>query len=770
MKLDFEWLKRENGTSLFEQAALLPILLILIFGAVDINTALQSYSALNEGVKAALRCTYTVDGKCIETSPDERPRLYKVSELIGDTTIFGKEFDYNGDGYWLNLPVYEFTSGNARVLKDINYDVEVFTSNAVKPYFNATGNIDFDMRTATFPFVGGVSALSPSFSFLNNQSENYGDPIIRNISASGSTTSGTRQLIGEVNFRIDSPFQDSHCFISNAQNNGSSSVHTPNYSAECSSNQVGIVFHVTGSPTNTEAGADGSVRMDLVHNGSRTSLGGRAITDPNGNGNFVPRGVHARRFVKDSFWTSYPEFRLYKDINVNYGQNVKLQFYVVSNNGRRVGWSGGRVKVFAAKFQNVSNYGVTCDNALTGTQCDSQSSCSVAALPASLPVQNTTCTGVQYVEPYRYLGCNEDTVQAQGVLSDILVDEFGDDSLLDDYQIEMTTSCGTAHRILGCGPAAGYSENGTQPNYGVPQIPDSNGRIYGSSQAQTICPPSSAVAQNVYWTEHSQTVPNFPRFEWLREVCAETLPAAGDLPSYLANFPKLTLAAGSLISQEALYTNDTDPREMLRTDPRYNCGDIALGHTVFNDHNNDLPSTSLFKGIYAELGCDWIEELNADAVNNGLDSSAYFEAERNYHGETEIGGIPSDQCVTYRLGEGNPDEVIDLGTFEEGSFPAVCESGNCQAEFVGFGPGSEGGTDYNFELAAQHYGFNEIQASYPRAKWNCAGEDCVRLDIQEDNGYLVGTGEVDAPMKLLFNKTVTFSVTERERYEGEFIE
>ena len=764
------WSKQEAGISVLEQAAILPIILILIFGAVDINTALQSYAALREGVRMSLRCTYAVAGDCIETSPDERPRLYNVSEVISDSVVYGKEFDYNGDGYWLDLPIYNFSAGSATVLNNIHYNVEVFNTTAVKPLYNSTGEINFDLRKSTFPFITGASALSPSFRYFRNQSESYASILNQSLSVSGSTTSSTPQRIGAHTFRIDSPLVNSHCFRSTSEDQGNSVIHSPNFGARCETTRVGIVIHVSGSPTGTSAGADGAVLMRLVQDGTVTDLGGRAISDPNGSGNFVPRGVHARNRVKESFWTAYPEFGMYKDVIIDYNKNAKLVFHLKSNDGSTVAWNGGSVRIFAAKYAPVTNHPVNCSNQLLNSECETDSNCNVTALPPDLNVSAVNCNSVHSYQPFQAMGCIEDEAHAMQDLSAILIDQFGSDDTLSDYAIQQAASCGIQPRTISCAEIGQTGQGGSQPNYGVPQLADSNGHITSSPQANAICPPESGNTSNIYWTEHSQSIPNFPEFNWTREDCSITAPQGSELPGYLNYFPKLALGPGTITDHQALDAGDADPRVLKNEDPRYSCSEIPLSSNHFSEENYDLPSTSLFKGIHADLGCGWEDSLYTDALNNGLEPNAFFEAERNYAGEEVLPGIPTDTCITYRIGYDEPDTLIDHGIFEAGSFPSVCDNGNCQFEFVGFGEGSSGGTEFDFELAAEYYGFNEIKASYPRARWNCAGEDCVTLNIEEDNGFLVGTGQVQVPMKLLFNKTITLAVTERERYEGEYIE
>ena len=112
-----------RGYSLLEQAAVLPIVLGLILGAIDVNSTLQSYSGLKQAVNSALRCVYTVDGQCVTPSADARTRFFDYYLTTYDSTTFYPEHDYAAVAKHLRAPIEELRNFNAQILGQVSFQV-----------------------------------------------------------------------------------------------------------------------------------------------------------------------------------------------------------------------------------------------------------------------------------------------------------------------------------------------------------------------------------------------------------------------------------------------------------------------------------------------------------------------------------------------------------------------------------------------------------------------------------------------------------------------
>jgi len=133
--------KNVAGYALFEQALIIPVLFVLVLGAVDIHSALQSYTALQEGVRTSLRCVYTVDGNCLEIEHSSAQALYDVSLIQpgDDDQTYGYQYHYGGNEKFIQRPVYTVNNFRANVLDSVFFDQQRSSHFGERSWSPATG-------------------------------------------------------------------------------------------------------------------------------------------------------------------------------------------------------------------------------------------------------------------------------------------------------------------------------------------------------------------------------------------------------------------------------------------------------------------------------------------------------------------------------------------------------------------------------------------------------------------------------------------------------
>lgn len=788
----------QSGFSVLEQAIALPVLLSVIIAAVDVNSVLQAYSALQSGVRQSLRCLYTTDGKCVNTSPDTRARLYNYFLVQRDPIYLVDQFDLSGNTSWINKPTYRLDNFRAKVLDQVYFDAPTASFSAQKTYFPADRTAQFDLRIAQFPYIKG-DPHNPTVRYRGAPSQAYPTAANDDISSiDGNIGPGQSPfVIGYADLPVIT--RGPSLYDSTNMEMTPSSAHDPNFTSHYTNNFAEIAVHITGFRRGTDDYSHGAVSIDLMKVvGNQLvlvqPLGGRSFgkdspQDVNPRANFIIRGLRSAWI--DPSVANYQELHLYTPIEVDYGAQYKIRFTLHHTNGTNVAWQGERLKVYFPQVLLNQSRTYSCQGGVAA--CDGASACTIPEVPSSESAVFTNFNLHSNSTPVRYdsainLGtCLTAPISYQALLSANNISQCEQNFTFS----HSVGSCTPQAQVQNCVAAGQLSQGATVPNYGVPELPAPDGFIYVSSSAASICPPNSSSSisigqsQNVRWSESEEAVPAddiFPGSDgtatWSKDNCNATwqFPSA----SHLGNYSKLTYSS-TLFAQSAQYTGSSDPA-LLLADPNsgYNCPEFSLASAtidVLPSQVNSGNQNSLFFGERMLPSCNWEEDLRTDGINHNLfDAGVYFKANTPVAGQSKaVANNPPPACV-----DPNPEQIwsaptsktlIPGGPFSEGNKPAQCLDPNqaCAAEFFGFGPGTPSSTTYNFSLAAQHFGFSEIQAQYPRAKWNCSGEDCAHISINDSSDAVSADGTLEVPVRLFMGKTVTLKFSEGEAKERKFV-
>ncbi|RME58690.1 MAG: hypothetical protein D6780_06340 [Candidatus Dadabacteria bacterium] len=808
--------RKASGHTILETALVMPVLLGLVIGAVDVSNVLRSYSVLKEGVERSLRCVYTVNGKCVDVNPAVHTALYNVYRLDSTPEYYGYSWDYSGTERFFEAPDYRLYNFRATVLGSVSFSYNKYNWQVQRDFYPAVGESKRIVKIAKFPFIDNLDNRylpeNSTFSWRRSRGVAYPKASITQtaghtindvkLNSRRTTTATLKFTVPSPLPNIDSSYASLPCHLSNRVDKNANN-HTPNTSTNCGSRYpdfTKIVLWIKGDSYNSERGSEGKVEISLsyVFNGERTviDLGGREFSgvaarrrNDDGslkpaNASFVPRGA-PQNYVSEGFRNAYPdEFSIHTSLPVPYNTEITVRFRLTSYNNKLLKWTGRKVKVFDALY-NDTPYTLTAE-------CEG--GVPLSAEGEVTTQNNSSCTTNPPLSNINYIRITDHNNPLRSdppvTIACSAVEPNWDEQMLafgfnpEDYhplEYDPSNTCGVVTATSSCPEAGTTGEHGSRANYGVSGDPNSDSR----AQAQEICPPwnsdieNGAQPFNISWTETTVPLTSVQEVVWnTRTSCLEQMPTSEIIPSEYAVYPKLAFDQERVYNGRYIYTGSgegRDPAVLVTNDPNYNCGEFLVRSRYWDEENNPpndpvIPNTSLFHGIRQDLGCNWEEQLRNEAVTLGMNPQAYFEAQRDSQTVTQLPSEPSDSCVTYWQDNGAPTGETLLGTFPEDQIPAECneEGVSCRLELVGFSGPETGTVTYDFDYAAEHFGFEEIKAGLPRAELNCSGPDCVRLSVNEQNGEFIASGEIDVPLNLLFHDTITLSYTQRQKWEGKY--
>ncbi len=785
----------QRGFSVLEQAMVLPVLLLIVAGAFDINTLLQGYSALQEGVTASLRCVYTSDGKCVATQPDLRPRLFNYYRVNRSAEYLTDLFDFRGVTSWIDQPRYRYSNFTATVLGNVEYDQPTANLRIRQKYYPADRTARFTLRTATFPYILN-SARNPTLRYrgasINQVAVPQGSyaPHVYSATSVRLQSDGPGGGVDDVadDFYFSAiPAPSERVLTSSLLEYPIGANHTPNFNANfASSSEVQVAVHITGDKGDTTVGSLGGVSIDLQRRNSNgewvlvRSLGAQQLGRQPGessSANFVIRGLPIEFIDQDSV-TDYSELHDYSPIILRYGQSYRIHFALVRTAGA-VGWQAHQVRIFYPDDLVNQSKVIACLNPLS--PCSAPSSCQ---LGENLPAEILDATVNIHESESPTLGASlllASCSPGHGTIDDLLTAQ-GIALCARAYEVQAdTASCAAVVESRSCA-AIGPS------NRGVPQSPSADGKLRGSPEALSSCPPpedsAAGPAQSPRWSVVNAVVPNeeiAPGSDGTLIQLKETCSQAPSWPSgsQLGSYPHLAYSR-DLQDYVPHYTGSNDPAQIKRNPTgEYSCSEFPLHEQsvdVTPMTRTTLNQSSLFFGEHLKPGCNWQEVLHQDGIKHELiPAQAYFAAEPPLAtGRKARSSSEPDLCVdpSPEIVWGDPEgqQLISGGPFPEQNPPVECQQTgvSCRAEFAGFGPGSQGGVQYNFRTAAQHFGFNEIQAHYPAVRWDCNGKHCAKLSVQEDGPFMSANGSLQVPLYVLGSGTVELRYAGRQRKEAEF--
>lgn len=740
------------GYTTLEFAVALPMVLVVLFGAIDLTALVQGYAALREGVRQSVRCVATTDGRCIGVSRASAIPLFHWYQLNGSPGYSADRLDIRGHGYWLKQPTYAYTE--ARVLDAAHYAVPVTDYTAKRWVYPTSRELRYNIRESRGAYVTGSSSRSPNFVFKNAPTIPYPSDVIVSHRVEEEISLARPRITIAVPF--NEPLPDIPCYRSNALDAGPNAEHRPS-TATCNPNRVPAIVFVRGA-------ARGHGHGDLT-----LSIDGRHITNTDFGGqrfdidsagwqsrNFIPRGV-APGYVDRTF-NGEPEYALYAEaITVARGETVSVTVSIApganSWTDPTMRYRVTEVRIIPAIVRTIEttvacDEGVTRGDFLRGISPD----CPLPYPPGAIGSTLVDTTRNQDTSPPRTLSAILSEAHLENSFATAGLDRL-------DYVTESS-----ATRVE-------TRKNPCPENVGVPYPADPAGFVT-APETTSICPmidpvltQYGIVPHSMKWSERTISLPPAARFHWRKRDCAHE----ESLPEALVRYPKP-------VRTSVEHDFFPEPPETPRAD-RYRCPEFPLQHMVFDDMGSGgsvpLPTHSAFLGLQPERveGC-LLRELKHDAVTNGgLDPRAYFETETKRVDAVYLPGAPTDSCAVYRTDLGAPTgrTLLTAGSpLPSGERPTECSTTPCVAEFQGLSAGSPGEATADTHHAAAYWGYNEVRSLYPRARWDCSGAECVALEIADGENEVVGRGRITVPVRLLLGQAVDLTFVDRRRKETSF--
>ncbi|MCO6431140.1 MAG: hypothetical protein J5J00_09790, partial [Deltaproteobacteria bacterium] len=621
--------RSDSGYSLLEQAAALPLMLVLIFGLIDATSIIQGYNAVRQGVTASLRCLYPTDGECTSASTDNRDPLYRVTRIVRDPRPFGSEVDYQGEASWFSVDRYIYNGASVSYIGSASFE-------RPRPQFevrqelteNPTGYVPYAVKVYSSPYVSGTqSNIRFGTRDQNGNRQDYPSEAMKSITITALANDSTDRIFPnsdglkiaqseEIN--LQSPFHRTTgpknvyvdnipCFESNSIDGIEPATSGANFNKRCDTSGADVILWVTGNIGGNRSGAKGAVLMDLEVYNERagewrlaTQLGGRLLEMKAGsNDDFVPRGMAQKRVRGDvdcassnvhnendpvdlyhrvdaELIASSPcEPALHQNIRLKWGERYRLVFRLQSHDGGRVTWRGERA-VVAFPHYITDEDSITC----SGT------------FPRSQGIDPFQCGGFHPAGPARVIDPDSGTHTSQTMALPCSVDTLskaqGAISLYensDSYAVQPLDqgACGYASESVKC-----------PENYGHPGMPPEEGaEIKDQSIGNAVCPVpmnegQADAARNVRWIVSKKTV-QFPPVTWQPQTCQELSPPLSALPQEIARYAHYQLLAPQQAPPGELHTlpiSPLSPNELKKTS-QFSCPQFTTATRVYDSQNRE---------------------------------------------------------------------------------------------------------------------------------------------------------------------------------------
>lgn len=819
-----------RGNYLLEFAAVLAALLPVVLGAIDINSALQGYSAVHESAETAARCLYPTDAGC--TNASAFIDVHKFYDWYRDSNVTRfrpEKSDYSGKARWLTAPTYSWDTYAARVYTSASYQTPMTNYQRFAPGVEKRGDMQLTVETKPLPTASG-SLNAPSFSYpgynfpANPPGENRF--IVGDNSASGVTVETNRVTLSENNRWVDLEaalptdwansawMKNLRCF--KGASFGSAS---PDFTQGClrdSANSVRVAFwvngrcngsgskHLTLSIRYQRAGsATWQEAVGTADNGNTVGLGGQDCSN-DVDGGFDPRG-----FLNfgGSIWNRTPSSvaALYVPADT-----VRVRVRVTADTGFTSGnsynlylgeFAGHDGSLFFVPQYNQASIPAACtscvENAVScnplgggatfgdGTgQIGFVTSMNAAAASPGTRVLTTNLV----TTPHNNL---DGPIQSFPTLTEATANMAGSTSYGCPYVIRDVGPGTPVTRTLNC------PTNGQGQYYGKREIcrqsiinqvpPQYQNQLTFASQAVTA-PQSNSERASGNWT-----------FSWIKGNCSTQYRAANFVaPSGLVSgyddytAPAAASSASSITYTDIATLNGADPRGPAGAP--YACAEFQQRCALYDvlpagsQGSADCPlatplpataSSSIFNGPqnrfnYNQEGLT--TALRQEAVGLGMAPFKYFEplaADLVTSNDDSLyaSNCPGSNivCASKAFIDG---VVLVASNVPEGTTPPGCAAGVCYPRLSGVSAEGAGGVAVELATAAS-LGKQEFAAAFSRARFDCpegsTGPDCAWVSAAQIGDEVEVTTKLNVPFYFLGNNTRQMSHTQRRKLERSYV-
>ncbi|MCI5065932.1 hypothetical protein MRY87_09430, partial [bacterium] len=393
-------LSPENGYSLLEVALTLPLLFVLMIGVVDVNTTLQAYHAVRDGVETANRCTWATDGDCNEVSPDTGPgpayfnwNAYRP----GATTYYGYKSQYAGEEYFLTAPRFRFDTFEGHRLDYRSFTTTLHRRQVAQLTFPARA-ITPQIYEAELPALriqrvpGGRPNVSATFLDGGGRYQNTLDYQVLN----SPSLRWNSQNSGRVRFRIRRPAgivcRESVNFNRASGHSASEQECGHGVGSGFQPNRVKAILFVTANSGNSPRTANGTVSMTLSGPGisEPIDLGGRRYGG-NDDASLCPRVPSLRRrnglgpWVTQQNCSESTPGRYSGFSALEYDRNYTLTFSFTSG-APDLEWNFEDLQLYLPRITSGDEQWQDCEGGVLRSQYGSNSGCSIGGSAASSSV------------------------------------------------------------------------------------------------------------------------------------------------------------------------------------------------------------------------------------------------------------------------------------------------------------------------------------------------------------------------------------------------
>lgn len=542
--------RRVLGFSTLEFSLVLPVLVILSLGLMDITHLVRSYTALQEGVRTSLRCAYTTHGDCVDTVLLDREPEFEVTSYPVITNIAADYERYSGTERFLLRPEFERSNFTADVLSQVSYNYTEDRWRVTAQEVDVAGEGDI-------PSVSMLSAKSPYIQWTGDEP---GEAILRFKESGGAypfqsvgwTRSGQvakiqnpdgSTTLQSINLGASAPFSiarpanllaGENCFVSTNLDN-QNGTHSPSASTcgeyfgdtDFFKAVVWIKGHSQGSNNGAEANVTADIEVcDNFSNGTCHSgwgpfqdIAGRHYSSTPGrrDASLVPRGIPSGDY-QDPFPAGFTwNETTTHQITFKFGETYRFKLRLEANNDSPVGavarYQGTGIQVFRPRF--AAELGSTED--CTGRFQFSNPPSGTCGGVSGRTLQNARIkSGTQQVIASHSV---EDLTSPPSNPEQVISSQVNP---LDCVNVQVQEYDKAFNNVMRSCPAIGATNGqGGAANYGVSQSPQ-GGVIPGSNvQARAICPAPTGVQNLVYnhFTEVNAPIPGNPHGTYVKQNC-----------------------------------------------------------------------------------------------------------------------------------------------------------------------------------------------------------------------------------------------------------
>ena len=764
----------ELGSYVLEVAGVVMGVAVFVLGASDITRIFQARSAVRAAVNEGTRCLYPTDADCVATAPG----TLSAPGRTYDVWVWGSGYEVPQESYiassqWKQEPVYEVT-----VLRDEIVDVTVeqgkFQYRPHTVLYPTTAHVPYIVQTRNLPKIVGGEPLAPEFADPYTRVKLAPSAVhsLGHIEAQtsrvvgGSIRSSTDEKlkIGSVSFsvrgawpsmqqdlteiaKLPAPQQTSlTCYAGSLSSRSASpaldwTAQTPHlcrYRETSPAAQpvmqnramsVPVMLRITGTSLGTLPQGEGKIVIRMswssptAGSGSH-ELGGRALR-LGGSGTFVPRGldwVDIDKKIQEPY-KRYDEIDLYGTLPlVPLDATITIDFFLMSFNNRRVGWTGGALQVWYPQYRFVHEQH-DCGYSPNPYECSSP-----PRIPASKYI--TLKSGARFVAtPSGSDTCSlQEVVSAerdvQAVLSR-LESAAVQGAALSPHSFNLavptdTAVCPSEITTRSCGYRGADYLQGCQNNFSIEQVATSCG-IHSSPQSMTRVLKHD-VSTSAVTTQRARACSDVPLPQ-----CAQPYARKVDTVLYSGtqSCPLATTISGPQVVVGPLHVNECEPRDTV----------IQSMYRLAQKIPADVPISVI-----------------------RMPAPPMFSAEQ-----------PKGICTPYKSAHGSSRELLCGKGLSALAAERCCAASEqrCRRQVMV----DEGGAfrEVGREAilsAAQHRVVEAVQAGYPPARYQsvCAASDhdCLQVStsLEDGDSRALVSAKLHVPLRLLRLLHNDFAVAE----------